>query len=128
MEELRALSKRKVMKKRKRAIALAAVLAVCLCGFSACGKEELPHECVWLPWQETIAPSCEKKGLETRYCADDPTHFEEREVDELGHTIEEWFSMEGGHTGFCGECGKDTAWEAHDFKNGKCTVCGEREE
>jgi hypothetical protein len=107
------------------AFILATVSAVC---FTSCGEQEIPHECVWLPWQETIAPSCEEKGLETRYCADDPTHFEEREVDELGHSIEEWFSLDGGHTGFCGECGKDTAWEAHDFKNGKCAVCGEREE
>ena len=109
-------------------IVLAALAAACSLGISACDEQELPHECVWGAWETLVAPSCETDGVEIRYCADDATHFEEREISSVGHTIEEWFAVEDGHVGFCGECGKDTDVEDHDFKNGKCTLCGETQE
>ena len=118
------------MKKFKRffASALAVVALGGAVSFASCGKkEEAPCEHAWLAWEELLPAGCASNGIEIRYCAGDPTHFEEREILAKGHSVEEWFLKEDGHSGFCKDCGKETEIEAHSFKNGVCSLCGEAE-
>ena len=115
--------------KKRTAIWLASLLcvSVALCG--ACSttegeQSELPHDHVWLPWEELIPATCTTAGREIRYCAGDETHFEEREIESKGHSVEEWFPVEGGHRGFCDECFNETEVQEHTFENGVCSLCG----
>lgn len=112
--------------KEKRALILAAVIGACAMGFAACGEKEIPHEHVWLPWEEILPPSCTLVGREIRYCAGDETCFEEREIPATGHDFE-WFVLENGHEGFCGNCGIETGAQAHTYENGACEFCGAKE-
>ena len=113
---------------KKRALLLAAFAFACAVSFASCGeKKETPCEHAWLAWEELLPAGCVSDGIEIRYCAADATHFEERAIPAKGHCVEEWFVKEDGHSGFCKDCGKETAIEAHSFKNGVCEFCKEEE-
>jgi hypothetical protein len=113
------------MIKRKKALILAVLSGLCAVGFTACKEKEIPHDHVWLGWEEVLPASCTSAGLEMRYCAGDETHYEEREIPATGHHPKQWFASENGHVGFCDDCGQETAEEEHEFKNGVCVQCGE---
>ena len=73
---------------------LSLILAViCLFGATACGDEgndSGKHEHNWGEWGVVTPATCETEGLEKRYCADDPSHYEERTISEKGHAWGEW--------------------------------------
>ena len=68
-----------------------------------------PEAHAWGEWQVTTPENCTDAAVETRVCANDPTHFETREgAPALGHIWGEWqqtrrstFWQEGEETRYC---------------------------
>lgn len=108
-----------------------------VCGTVVSGCETIPakgHN--FGEWTVGKAATCTESGTESRTCAR-CQETETRIVGALGHTPElrdtkEASCTEDGYTGdmFCKTCGqllaKGQAIDAlgHDFKDGKCAVCG----
>ena len=84
------------------------------------------------------ACSCGAKENVTAHSGGTATCLEQAECTICGtaygalgaHSYDEqpWLSDGDGHWRVCSVCGDPSAAEAHTFANGKCTVCGRREE
>ena len=70
---------------------------------------------MWSEWIQTKAPTENEKGEETRYCLNDSTHKETRDIPELAHThrlslipAKEATCTESGNTAYyvCSGCGR----------------------
>ncbi len=64
----------------------------------------------WGEWTMTTPATCTEKGVETRTCANDPTHTETREIEALGHDYQAVVTAptctEQGYTTYtCSRCG-----------------------
>ncbi len=90
--------------------------ASCIC--EICGKTEIGaipatgHD--WGDWTVTTEPTCADKGVETRVCANDPSHTETREVPENG--IHSWDN---------GRITTEPGCETEGVMTYTCTVCGD---
>ncbi|MBS4915955.1 MAG: hypothetical protein KHZ93_00020 [Clostridiales bacterium] len=116
--------------------------------YSTCNKSDTPVEVYsntdadilgahrFGDWTTTKEPTCTKAGMKERTCTL-CNHKETEELSPLGHhteliNVKEATCTEEGYTGdqvcsVCGEVvekGSTVAKIAHDFQNGKCTVCG----
>ena len=104
-------------------------------------KSDAPdHEHSWSDWTVTTEPTCTEAGVETRTCECGET--ETREVAALGHGETEVRGAVAadcttdGYTGdtYCTVCGEKVATGevipalGHDFVDGVCTRCGEKDE
>ena len=98
----------KAIRKFLLCILCLAALSTAVFGLSACGEEvleECPHS--WNSWETVIAPTCQAEGLERRVCKLDSTHIEERTVEMLDHSFENYVS---NNDATCAKYGTKTAY------------------
>ncbi len=98
----------KAIRKFLLCILCLAALSAAVFGLSACGEEEFeecPHS--WNSWETVIAPTCQAEGLERRACKLDSTHTEERTVEKLDHSFENYVS---NNDATCAKNGTKTAY------------------
>ena len=67
----------------------------------------------WGQWEVTKEPTCVDKGTETRKCANDPSHIENKEIPPIGHTYDE------------GVVVKEATTTEKGVLTYTCTVCGQ---
>ncbi len=98
----------KAMRRFLLCILCLAALSTAVFGLSSCGEdplEECPHS--WNSWETVIAPTCQAEGLERRACKLDSTHIEERTVEKLDHSFENYVS---NNDATCAKYGTKTAY------------------
>ena len=106
---------------------------ICING---CGMTEGCKEHKWSPWEVQVKPICNVDGLEVRYCYNCKIE-EHNTIPKLIHLyntlayVPATCITDGYEDLRCSYCG-DTyreyiAARGHDFRDGKCTMCGEYE-
>ena len=97
--------------------------------------DALGHD--WGEWNTTKAATCVEEGEGKRVCAHDNSHFETRAIPKIEHnykaTVTAATCTEQGYTTYecvvCGDSyvGSYTSALGHNYVNGVCTRCGEKQ-
>lgn len=98
------------------AIAVIAPLSACAGG----------HKHSYGEWITTESPTCTEDGERYRECSCGDKQTEK--LPATGHSGGDWISDATGHKKVCTVCGEDFAESAHTFADGKCSVCGYKEQ